>query len=91
MLEATLRFIIKWLIPPILTEIINWIISKIGRQQIVAKTAVRFSPSSKPVQFDMDSFLIGNDTQATQNISPNIDHFQDLTPISNQFCQGFQG
>ena len=91
MLETAIYLIIKWLVPLIFIEITNWIISKLGRQNTVANAAVHFSSSARPVQFDTDSFLIGVDTHATQCISPNIDHFQGLTPMSNQFCQGFEG
>ena len=41
-LETAIHLAIKWLVPPIFIEIINWIISKFGRHNIVANAAVHF-------------------------------------------------
>ncbi|EJK71791.1 hypothetical protein THAOC_06737, partial [Thalassiosira oceanica] len=62
-----------------------------NHQETQAHASTTSTSAAHKVHFDTDSFLIGDDTQATQCISPNPNHFEDLVPISNKFCQGFEG
>ncbi|EJK76133.1 hypothetical protein THAOC_02121 [Thalassiosira oceanica] len=62
-----------------------------NQREILAHASIKSTSTARKVHFDTDSFIIGVDTHATQCISPNPHHFEDMIPISDMFCQGFEG